>query len=202
VIRAFSRKGELVLDPFCGGGTTLLEAMRLKRRAAGMDVSSLAAFIARTKTTPLSVHDRHAINAWLNCMADEEPAAPVVDAWGTAEEQEHYERNCPAEARVFFAWVVNKVMLLPKRRQQAFARLILISVERNASCGPGAGVEPCGLPIHDNVEINRLAVWSEELPLLAASQVGAARVMVALVKGMLYQFVQCLLHDRIAGLEL
>jgi hypothetical protein len=128
VIKAFSRKGELVLDPFCGGGTTLLEAMRLKRRAAGMDVSSLAAFIARAKTTPLSVHDRYAINAWLNCMADEEPAAPAVDAWGTAEEQEHYERNCPAEARVFFAWVVNKVMLLPKRRQQAFARLILLSV--------------------------------------------------------------------------
>jgi DNA modification methylase len=128
VIKAFSRKGELVLDPFCGGGTTLLEAMRLKRRAAGMDVSSLAAFIARAKTTPLSVHDRYAINAWLNCMADEEPAAPAVDAWGTAEEREHYERNCPAEARMFFAWVVNKVMLLPKGRQQAFARLILLSV--------------------------------------------------------------------------
>lgn len=128
VIKAFSRRGELVLDPFCGGGTTLLEAMRLKRRAAGMDVSSLAAFIARTKTTPLSVHDRHTIDAWLNCMADEQPAAPEVETWGTAEEREHYERNCPDDAKVFFKWAVNKVTLLPKPRQQAFARLILLSV--------------------------------------------------------------------------
>ena len=29
VIRAFSNAGELVLDPFCGGGTTVLEAMSL-----------------------------------------------------------------------------------------------------------------------------------------------------------------------------
>ena len=57
--------GELVLDPFCGGGTTLLEAISLGRRAAGMDVSALATFIARTKTTPLSVHDRRAISDWL-----------------------------------------------------------------------------------------------------------------------------------------
>jgi len=128
VIKAFSRKGELVLDPFCGGGTTLLEAMRLKRRAAGMDVSSLAAFIARAKTTPLSVHDRYAIDAWLNCMGDEEPAAPAVDTWGTAEEREHYERNCPEDAKVFFKWAVDKVTLLPKPRQQAFARLVLLSV--------------------------------------------------------------------------
>src|SRR5438477_3762612 len=57
VIKAFSKEGDLVLDPFCGGGTTLLEAMSLERRTAGMDVSSLATFIARAKTTPISVHD-------------------------------------------------------------------------------------------------------------------------------------------------
>lgn len=128
IIKAFSQEGELVLDPFCGGGTTLLEAIRLKRRTAGMDVSSLAAFIARTKTTPLSVHDRYAIEAWLNCMADEQPSQPALDTWGTTDEREHYERNCPEGARAFFAWALDKVTLLPKVRQQAFARLILLSV--------------------------------------------------------------------------
>jgi hypothetical protein len=128
VIRAFSDEGELVLDPFCGGGTTLLEAMALRRRAAGMDVSSLAAFIARAKTTPISIHDRYAIDAWLDCMAQEEPSLPQRVAWDTPEEKEHYERNLPEEVRTFFAWAVDRVALLPKPRQQAFARLTLLSI--------------------------------------------------------------------------
>lgn len=128
VISAFSDEGDLVLDPFCGGGTALLEAMILKRRAAGMDVSSLAAFIARAKTTPISIHDRSAFDDWLNSIAHEEPSLPETLNWSTPEEGEHYERNLPDEAKTFFGWAVSKVALLPKHRQQAFARLILLSV--------------------------------------------------------------------------
>ena len=36
VIRSFSKEGEVILDPFCGGGTTLLEAMSMGRRATPM----------------------------------------------------------------------------------------------------------------------------------------------------------------------
>ena len=36
-IEAFTQPGETVLDPFCGGGTTLVEAVSLGRRAAGLD---------------------------------------------------------------------------------------------------------------------------------------------------------------------
>jgi site-specific DNA-methyltransferase (adenine-specific) len=42
VVRASSRKGALVLDPFCGSGTTLVAAARLDRRFAGCDVGELA----------------------------------------------------------------------------------------------------------------------------------------------------------------
>src|ERR1700689_4701141 len=63
-INAFSAPGDTVLDPFCGGGTSLVEAISLGRRAAGFDISSLAVFLSRTKTTPISIHDKREILEW------------------------------------------------------------------------------------------------------------------------------------------
>lgn len=128
VIRAFSRKNQVVLDPFCGGGTTLLEAMSMGRRSAGMDVSTLATFIARAKTTPLSVHDRRAIEKWCNKIAVELPTGGTDCGRFSEEDREHYERNLPDDVMGFFAWVIAKIGQLKKSRQQAFARLILLSV--------------------------------------------------------------------------
>jgi site-specific DNA-methyltransferase (adenine-specific) len=47
LIRYLSRVGDLVLDPFCGSGTTPLVAARLGRRAIGFDAS--AAYVASTR---------------------------------------------------------------------------------------------------------------------------------------------------------
>jgi DNA modification methylase len=40
VIKAFSEPGDLVLDPFMGGGTTLVEALAQGRSAIGVDIRS------------------------------------------------------------------------------------------------------------------------------------------------------------------
>ncbi len=42
IIRASSNEGDLVLDPFCGCGTTIAVAERLKRRWIGIDITYLA----------------------------------------------------------------------------------------------------------------------------------------------------------------
>lgn len=125
-IKAFTEPGDCVLDPFCGGGTTLVEALSLGRRAVGMDVSSLAAFLARTKTTPISVHDKRAIESWLTALENSNPKAnldsyDVVDA-----ETYYYLRNLPDEARTFLSWIIEKLGDLPKPRQQKFVRLVLL----------------------------------------------------------------------------
>jgi DNA modification methylase len=51
LIPLFTQKNEVVLDPFCGCGTALLEAMRLERRSIGMDINPLAVLISKVKTT-------------------------------------------------------------------------------------------------------------------------------------------------------
>jgi tRNA G10 N-methylase Trm11 len=56
------RPGEMVLDPFTGGGTTLVEACSIGRRAIGTDISSIATFTAKVKTAPLSEYDFEKVN--------------------------------------------------------------------------------------------------------------------------------------------
>jgi site-specific DNA-methyltransferase (adenine-specific) len=49
VVRAASRAGGAVLDPMCGSGTTAAVAVRLGRRALGIDQSPVACQIARAR---------------------------------------------------------------------------------------------------------------------------------------------------------
>ena len=49
IIRASSNEGEIVLDPFCGCGTTIDAARKLRRRWIGIDISSFAIDLIREK---------------------------------------------------------------------------------------------------------------------------------------------------------
>lgn len=64
VIEAFSEPGDWVIDPFAGGGTTLVEAMALGRNALGIDISSLSAFVCEAKTTILRDQEIASLERW------------------------------------------------------------------------------------------------------------------------------------------
>ncbi len=48
-IEAFTSPADVVLDPYCGSGTSLVEALRLERNAIGVDANPLACLISRVK---------------------------------------------------------------------------------------------------------------------------------------------------------
>jgi DNA modification methylase len=50
-------KGGTVLDPFCGSGTTLVEAQRLGLVPIGIDLNPISCLISRAKTIPLRAYE-------------------------------------------------------------------------------------------------------------------------------------------------
>jgi len=63
-IELFSAPGDLVLDPYMGGGTTIVEAMVSGRRVVGVDLNSLAIFVTKVKTSILESFEERALTAW------------------------------------------------------------------------------------------------------------------------------------------
>lgn len=70
VIETFTDVGDLVLDPFVGGGTSLVEARSLGRQSLGIDLNNLATFVSKVKTSLLSNEDINQILMWADNIPD------------------------------------------------------------------------------------------------------------------------------------
>jgi len=63
-IQTFTKPGDLCLDPHVGGGTTLVEALAAGRNAIGVDISALAEFVAKVKSTVFSEAELNKLESW------------------------------------------------------------------------------------------------------------------------------------------
>jgi len=54
LLERYAPKGCVVLDPFCGSGTVLVEARLHGMNSVGIDINPLACLLARVKSTPIS----------------------------------------------------------------------------------------------------------------------------------------------------
>lgn len=83
-IEAFSEPGDLVLDPYMGGATTIVESIVRGRPAVGCDLNSLAVFVGRAKTTVLAADDRKAVREWADSIV------PTLSYWLTPEDLDDF----------------------------------------------------------------------------------------------------------------
>jgi len=90
-LEALSQPGDLVVDPFCGSGTVLVEAYLGGRRAFGSDVSPLAVLIAETRTDCLDEAGRAELMERATRIAEESAEVarkrqrPDVPPWASNE---------------------------------------------------------------------------------------------------------------------
>jgi DNA modification methylase len=80
----FPRPEGIILDPFSGSGTTLVQAQKRGLQSAGVDLNPIACLIARVKTSPIPVGAEAAIERVVNQArkaAAEIPAIPRLDHW-------------------------------------------------------------------------------------------------------------------------
>lgn len=55
-IKSFTSEGEVVLDPFMGSGVTIIEALKLNRKAIGVDLNPISCFIAQNTLTKIDLN--------------------------------------------------------------------------------------------------------------------------------------------------
>ena len=56
-VSRFTTEGEIVLDPFCGGGVTVVEALKLRRKVVGVDVNPIATYVTSMECTPANLDE-------------------------------------------------------------------------------------------------------------------------------------------------
>ncbi len=123
ILDNLTEPGDYVLDPFMGGGTTIVEALASGRHAIGSDLNELSQFVSRVKATPLSQQDVTEILAW---AAEVKRVAICTDS--APSRVSSTVRNMPLVTHYLFAAAINLAERLRFARRRRFVRCALLGV--------------------------------------------------------------------------
>jgi DNA modification methylase len=132
-IRLFSEPGDLVIDPFMGGATSIVEGFVAGRRMFGCDINSLAVFIAKVKTTPLSKAALENVINWAEevaaCMSFRYPVTDLEHIVGDSRAKNlSLPRARPLKKAVAVA--LHKLDELATGAERDFARCVILKTSQ------------------------------------------------------------------------
>jgi len=124
VIELFSKPGDVILDPFVGGGTTLVEALSSNRHSIGFDVSPIASFVSQAKTSLLSDEDIEKISKWAEFVLQKRIVGHQSPM--TFYDEEGYLNNLPWRIKKSVELILEDIQLLKTEEKQRFAKCVLL----------------------------------------------------------------------------
>jgi hypothetical protein len=127
-IQEFTSPGEIVLDPFMGAGTSMVESIVRNRSGIGSDINELGVFLARVKTSPLRSSQQERIKHWLREVS--QMNLSLLGETATDWRRHKYFRNlnCPRTwpIRDSIGLVAHALPSLPSAAEQDFCRCVLL----------------------------------------------------------------------------
>jgi hypothetical protein len=127
-IAEYTEPGDLVFDPFMGGGTTLVEAKVAGRRSIGSDISELAVFVSKVKTTPLNSREIGLLQKWGDILASSVRVMSMSDSASEFDlfADRHLRTPTTWRARHFLSQAATLADALPTPRTREFARCVVL----------------------------------------------------------------------------
>lgn len=118
----FTERHDVVVDPFMGGGTTVVEALAHGRRVLGIDVNPVAVLATRAKTTPLSARAWSELAEW----AESDP----MRGGEAGTRHDERTRNLPPALKRAMGTALESLTRLSTAEQRLMARCALLNVAR------------------------------------------------------------------------
>jgi hypothetical protein len=126
IIKNFSNSGDWIFDPFMGGGTAIVEALAAGRYAIGVDINSLAWFVAVSKTTPISSNDIIQLREWgsnlSSAKTEDSPSLEITEL------KQHFPKGFLRSVDTFLE-SANK---LQSQNSKRLARLVMLKIYQSS----------------------------------------------------------------------
>jgi len=133
VILNFTKPGDIVVDPFMGGGTAIVEAFALGRKPYGSDISPLATFITKVKTTVLDERGMETVCLWLRETLSKSSLRRSVDrpsGWISRGYQRNINDAQTWPIRKLLELFLNEISILDEVNHESFARCLLLNTAK------------------------------------------------------------------------
>jgi site-specific DNA-methyltransferase (cytosine-N4-specific) len=128
ILEQFAHEKATVLDPFCGSGTTLVEARLLGCNAIGVDVNGLSSLLSKVKATPLSKTELAQIQSFLDLITNEDlqwkTKRPTIEV-KKIEGLEHWFQLNVAEE---LTHILNRISEQKNENVRDFLKIVLSSI--------------------------------------------------------------------------
>lgn len=128
-IETLSEPGDLVVDPFMGGGTSLVESLALGRHVVGADISSLATFVASVKTTLFEKEEFRRLDSWterLPRVVNIRRQSVYFEQFAGAGYYKHLDHTSRWRLRKAIEQALASAICLRSERLESFARCVVL----------------------------------------------------------------------------